>query len=153
MEALKRLKQRMGDKISIVTAGASFHPSAYRMEGVIRNLGLLGYRETGALYRSCHAGLIAMKTRHPSYLPLELMACGAAVVTNRNPATAWLLRDGENCVLAEISPSALAESLEEVLRNAELRSRLAEAGAACATRYSDWASQAEKIYAFMAAQS
>jgi O-antigen biosynthesis protein len=153
MESLKRLKQRMGDKVSIVTAGAAFHPSAYRMEGVIRNLGLLGYRETGALYRSCHAGLVAMKTRHPSYLPLELMACGAAVVTNRNPATAWLLRDGENCVLAEISPSALAESLEEVLRSAELRSRLAEAGAACATRYSDWASQAEKIYAFMAAQS
>lgn len=153
MEALKRLKQRMGDKVSIVTAGAAFHPSAYRMEGVIRNLGLLGYRETGALYRSCHAGLIAMKTRHPSYLPLELMACGVAVVTNRNPATAWLLRDGENCVLAEISPSALAESLEEVLRNAELRSRLAEAGSACATKYSDWASQAEKIYAFMATQS
>src|ERR1035441_8673683 len=52
-----------------------------------------------------------MKTRHPSYLPLELMACGAAVVTNRNPYTGWLLRDGENCVLAETSPSALAESL------------------------------------------
>jgi glycosyltransferase involved in cell wall biosynthesis len=93
-----------------------------------------------------------MKTRHPSYLPLELMACGAAVVTNRNPYTGWLLRDGENCVLAETSPSALAESLEEVLRDAALRARLGEASAEVVGRYSDWAAQAEKIYQFMVAE-
>ena len=152
MEALKRLKQRMGEDISIVTAGAEWSPAAYGVEGVIRNLGMLGYRETGALYRACDAGVVAMKTRHPSYLPLELMACGAAVVTNRNPYTGWLLRDGENCILAETSPSALAESLEEVLRNTALRARLAEASGEVVGRYSDWAAQAEKIYQFMVAE-
>ena len=113
---------------------------------------MLGYRETGALYRACDAGVVAMKTRHPSYLPLELMACGAAVVTNRNPYTGWVLRDGENCILAETSPSALAESLEEVLRNTALRARLAEASGEVVGRYSDWAAQAEKIYQFMVAE-
>ena len=152
MEALKRLKQRLGEDVCIVTAGAEWSPAAYGVEGVIRNLGLLGYRETGALYRACDAGVVAMKTRHPSYLPMELMACGAAVVTNRNPYTGWLLRDGENCVLAETSPSALAESLEEVLRDTALRARLAEASAEVVGRYSDWAAQAEKIYQFMVAQ-
>jgi len=152
MEALKRLKQRLGEDVCIVTAGAEWSPAAYGVEGVIRNLGLLGYRETGALYRACDAGVVAMKTRHPSYLPMELMACGAAVVTNRNPYTGWLLRDGENCILAETSPSALAESLEEVLRDTALRARLAEASAEVVGRYSDWAAQAEKIYQFMVAQ-
>jgi glycosyltransferase involved in cell wall biosynthesis len=152
MEALKRLKQRLGEDVSIVTAGAEWSPAAYGVEGVVRNLGLLGYRETGALYRACDAGVVAMKTRHPSYLPLELMACGAAVVTNRNPYTGWLLRDGENCILAETSPSALAESLEEVLRDTALRARLAEASAEVVGRYSDWPAQAEKIYQFMVAE-
>jgi GT2 family glycosyltransferase/glycosyltransferase involved in cell wall biosynthesis/SAM-dependent methyltransferase len=152
MEALKRLKQRLGEDISIVTAGADWSPAAYGVEGVIRNLGMLGYRETGALYRACDAGVVAMKTRHPSYLPLELMACGAAVVTNRNPYTGWLLRDGENCILAETSPSALAESLEEVLRDTALRARLAATSAEVVGRYSDWSAQAEKIYQFMVAE-
>jgi cellulose synthase/poly-beta-1,6-N-acetylglucosamine synthase-like glycosyltransferase/glycosyltransferase involved in cell wall biosynthesis len=149
MEALKRVKQRFGEDISIVTAGAEWRPSDYGVEGVLQNLGLLGYRETGALYRACDAGVVAMKTRHPSYLPMELMACGAAVVTNRNPYTAWLLRDRENCILAESSPSALAESLEEVLRDTALRARLAEASAEVVGKYSGWSSQAEKIYRFM----
>ena len=152
MEALKRLKRRLGEEISIVTAGAEWRPAEYGAEGVIRNLGVLGYRETGALYRACDAGLVAMETRHPSYLPLELMACGATVVTNRNPDTSWLLRDRENCVLSEMSPSALAESLEETLRDTALRARLAEASADVVARYSDWAAQTEKIYQFMLAE-
>jgi glycosyltransferase involved in cell wall biosynthesis/GT2 family glycosyltransferase len=152
MEALRRLKQRLGDDVCIVAAGAEWRPSDYGVEGIIRNLGLLGYRETGALYRACDAGVVAMKTRHPSYLPMELMACGAAVVTNRNPYTAWLLRDRENCILAETSASAIAESLEEVLRDTALRARLADASSEVVGRYSDWAAEAEKIYRFMLAE-
>jgi glycosyltransferase involved in cell wall biosynthesis/cellulose synthase/poly-beta-1,6-N-acetylglucosamine synthase-like glycosyltransferase len=152
MEALKRLKQRFGEDVLIVSAGAEWQPSEYGVEGILKNLGLLGYRETGALYRACDAGVVAMKTRHPSYLPMELMACGAAVVTNRNPYTTWLLRDRENCILAESSPSALAESMEEVLRDTALRAQLADASAEVVGRYSDWAAEAEKIYRFMLAE-
>lgn len=37
-------------------------------------------------------------SRHPSYLPLELMACGAAVVAFDSQDFSWLLRSGENCL-------------------------------------------------------
>ena len=60
-----------------------------------------------------------MMTSHPSYLPMELMACGAVVVTNRNPRTAWLLRDGENALLAETTPSAVAARVVDALRGDE----------------------------------
>ena len=63
-------------------AGAEWDPGAYGLGGVVRHLGLLPYEDTGALYRACDAGLVAMATRHPSYLPFELMASGAVVVTN-----------------------------------------------------------------------
>jgi O-antigen biosynthesis protein len=152
MAALGIVKTRMRDDVTIVTAGADWRPEAYGLEGVIRNLGLLGYRETGALYRACDAGLVAMETRHPSYLPLEMMACGCAVVTNRNPSTGWLLRDRENCLVSEAGPSAMAEALEEVLRHQPLRAQLAEGGAETASRYSAWDAQAEKIFHFMVAE-
>jgi cellulose synthase/poly-beta-1,6-N-acetylglucosamine synthase-like glycosyltransferase/glycosyltransferase involved in cell wall biosynthesis len=146
-EALRRLKRRMGDSVRIVTAGADWSPRQYGLDGVVHNLGLLGYHSTGALYRTCTAGVALMMTRHPSYLPFELMACGALVVTNRNPANQWLLKDRENCLLAEPGPSALADALEEGLRDHDLRERLvANASRIIAEQYSDWDAQMEKIY-------
>jgi O-antigen biosynthesis protein len=150
MATLKMVKRRLGDDVLIIAAGADWNPGAYGLTGVIRNLGLLGYRSTGALYRACDAGVVAMMTRHPSYLPLEMMACGCAVVTNRNPSTAWLLKQGENCVLPEPSASSMAEAIEEVLKNSTLRTRLTAAAAELvAGKYSDWSTEAEKIFDFM----
>ena len=73
----------------------------FGLKGRVRNLGVLSsLDEVAALYRSCDIGLVFMHTKHPSYQPLEFMASGMATVSNINPATAWLLRDGENCLLA-----------------------------------------------------
>ena len=148
MAALRIVKQRFGKDILIVTAGAEWDPSAYGVDGVIHNLGLLGYRQTGALYRACDADGVDDE-RHPSYLPLELMACGAAVVTNRNHFTDWLLRDGENCILTETSPTAIAESIESVCRNPSLHRRIRAGGLQPRPKYDNWATQAEKIRQFM----
>ena len=105
--ALQLLKKKHGDSIDIVCAGAGWAPAEYGLEGVVRAIGMLPYAETGNLYRSCHAGFVMMMTKHPSYLPFELMACGAIVVTNFNPANTWLLKDGENCLLSAPSASCL----------------------------------------------
>ena len=82
---MRTLKHRYGSRIEILSAGANWDPAECGLDGVVSNLGLLPYDETAALYRAADAGLIAMATRHPSYLPLEWMACGAAVVANRIP--------------------------------------------------------------------
>jgi glycosyltransferase involved in cell wall biosynthesis len=91
-----------------------------------------------------------MFTRHPSYLPFEFMASGCLTVTNRNPATAWLLRDGENCLLSDVSPSCIATTLERGLLDAGLRARVTAAALEMIRRdHSDWDSQMERVAQFM----
>lgn len=148
--ALRVLKDRFGDELTILTAGAEWDRAAYGLEDVVQHLGLLSYRATGALYRMCDAGLVMMMTRHPSYLPLELMGCGALVVTNRNPDTAWLLRDGENCLLAAPTAVALADRAEAGLREAGLRRRItAQAKQQVDRSYRNWDAATERIYEYM----
>lgn len=109
--ALKRLKHRLGSSVEILCAGADFDPRRYGLDGVAEPLGWLPYERTGELYRTCHVGLSSMLTPHPSYLPFELMACGALVVALRNDANAWLLKDGVTCLTAEATASDLAAKL------------------------------------------
>lgn len=109
--ALKRLKHRLGSSVEILCAGAEFDPARYGLEGVVEPLGRLPYAQTGELYRTCHVGLASMLTPHPSYLPLELMACGALVVALHNGANEWLLQDGETCLCAEATAASLAAQL------------------------------------------
>jgi glycosyltransferase involved in cell wall biosynthesis len=127
--ALKKLKQQYGDEIDIVCAGAGWNPKEYGLQGVVRSIGMLPYEATGELYRSCHAGFVMMMTKHPSYLPFELMASGAIVVTNFNQANTWLLKDGENCLLSAPSATCLAATLAYALEHydelAPLRERAA----------------------------
>lgn len=148
--ALHILRKRMGEELLVVSAGADWDPREYGLEGIVENLGVLNYQSTGALYRMCDAGLVMMMTRHPSYLPLELMGCGTLVITNRNPDSGWLLKDGENCLLADLSPSCLADCIEEGLKNTSLRRKVtANAVDLVAANYSNWEVQIEKIYSYM----
>ena len=89
-----------------------------------------------------------MLTRHPSYLPFELMACGAVPVVNVNPDNAWLLRDGENAVVCEPTVSALCAGLEQLVDDAAFRDRLSAAGRQIAGRYR-WDSQVDDGLAFV----
>jgi len=117
--ALKKLKGKYGDKIDIICAGSGWSPQEYGLQNTVRSIGMLPYEATGDVYRSCHAGFVMMMTKHPSYLPFELMACGALVVTNFNPANTWLLKDNENCLLSAPSASCLADRLSYALENYE----------------------------------
>jgi len=148
--ALRRLKSRLGEKVRILNAGAPWNPRDFGLNGIVENLGLLQFEETAALYRTCDVGLVMMFTRHPSYLPFELMASGCLVVSNYNPATTWVLQDGVNCLLSDPSASCLADAMERALTDIELRARItAEALAMIQERYSNWEEQIEKIYSFM----
>lgn len=148
--ALKRLKKRMGANLQILCAGAPWNPAEYELNKVVKNLGLLSIQQTADLYRQCDAGLVMMFTRHPSYLPFELMASGALVVSNYNPATTWFLKDRENCLLSEGSATCLADTLEEALTNTKNRQQITlNALENIRTSYTDWEASFEKIYHFM----
>lgn len=148
--ALTRLKQRFGDGLDIVCAGTGWNPSEFGLDGVVRSVGMLPYAATGDLYRSCHVGFVMMMTKHPSYLPFELMACGATVVTNYNDANTWLLKDGVNCLLSPPTASCLAATLAHALEQHETLAPLrARAIDSLAATVSDWDTSLESIAQFM----
>jgi len=115
--ALRKIKNKYGDSIEIICAGAGWDPMLYGLGDVVKSIGVLPYEDTGDLYRKCHIGFVMMMTKHPSYLPLELMACGSLVVTNYNPSNTWFLKDKENCLLAQPTASCLADVLSNAIEN------------------------------------
>lgn len=146
--ALNELKDRLGDGIRIVAAG-SWAETGDRLPSMI-HLGLIDYVDTGELYRHCDMGLVLTVSEHPSYLPLELMACGAPVVAFDNPAGGWLLRDGVNCLLAPRTVDGLVDRLEAMAVDPELRRRLADQALRdIAARHSDWDAALSGVYAYM----
>jgi O-antigen biosynthesis protein len=149
LAALTKLKQAYGDRVDIVCAGENWSPAQFGLRGTIRNLGVLSsLAEVAALYRSCDVGLVFMHTKHPSYQPLEFMASGMATVSNVNPATAWLLRDGENCLLTPPLPTMIADCLGRLVDDPQLRARIAHAGRQEVQRYR-WEDQIEGVWRAM----
>jgi len=147
---IRRLKQRMKKSVRVVSAGSWVPSGDSESAYLVDNLGLLDYRETAKLYQTCDVGLTFSMSKHPSYLPLELMASGALVVTNVNPYGSWLLKDGENCLLAEPTAESLCAALEKALTDDELRASLtANAVADIQQNRSDWTSKIEGAYRFM----
>jgi glycosyltransferase involved in cell wall biosynthesis len=149
LPALNELKDRLGDRIRIMAAG-SWAETGTSLPSMT-HLGLLDYAETGDLYRHCDMGLVLTVSEHPSYLPLELMACGAPVVAFDNPAGGWLLRDGVNCLLAPRTIDGLVDKLEAMAVDPTLRSRLAQQALVdIAERHSDWDASLGDLYDFLA---
>nr|WP_223755278.1 glycosyltransferase [Myxococcus sp. RHSTA-1-4] len=144
LAALARLKRELGPAVEIVTAGAEWHPESYGVRGLVTNLGVLPAERTAALYRECDVGLCFMFTKHPSYLPLEMMASGMTVVTNDNPANHWLLHDGENCLLTAPTPGSVLAQLRRAVGDASLRQRLG-ASAAERVRRTTWEEQVDRM--------
>lgn len=148
--ALRKVKERLGSQVQIVTAGHAWDPAEYGLDGVIEPLGLLTYQGTAELYRSCDIGLVMMFTRHPSYLPFEFMASGCMVVTNVNHSTTWLLKDGENCLLALPTASNIAETIIRGLEDVPLRQEITQAAQTMIQReYANWGEKPHQIYEYM----
>ena len=104
--------------------------------------GILPVSELGALYRSCDVALVLSHT-NLSMLPLELMACGCAVVSNEGPNVEWLLTD-QTVQLAKPDPKSLSEAIIELLQKDQLRLRKVEVGLAFA-QSTDWTKEIRTI--------
>ncbi len=148
LSALRRFKSRNGRRVEVLVAGSHFPASIKASSPGIEFVGLLPYRETGDLYRSCNAGLALMLTKHPSYLPFELMSCGAVPVVNQNAANTWLIRHDENALMVEPTPTLVCAALEKLMESVELRERLSRAGAELVRSFT-WDSQIDRVLSFM----
>jgi glycosyltransferase involved in cell wall biosynthesis len=148
--SLKELKNRLGDRIRIIAAGSWARPDDPELDAMVKHIGLVDYHATGPLYRSCDIGLAPTVSKHPSYLPLELMACGVPVVAFDSPDFAWLLRDGENCLLTKRTVDGVTDALERLVIDTGLRERLAKQGIAdVEARHNSWDAALAGIYEFL----
>jgi O-antigen biosynthesis protein len=145
---IQDLIRRYGDKIEIITAGADWNEADYGLKGLITNNGLLhSLDEVGGLYKTCDIGFVFMLSKHPSYQPFEFMACGMATVTNRNEDNLWFFKDGENCLLAEPSATAMAEKIGTLVEDEPLRRKIAKNGEKSVSF--NWQPELQKIWEYI----
>ncbi len=144
--ALSEVKRRHGDRVRIVAAGARYLPA----NAEFIDLGLLDYRATGALYRETEIGVTMQISRHPSYLPLELMASGVAMVAPDSRWFEWLFEDGENSLLAMRTVDDLVERIETLVLDEQLRRRISQAAIETIdARHGDWDRALEAVYDYL----
>jgi glycosyltransferase involved in cell wall biosynthesis len=103
--------------------------------------------ETGELYRTCDVGL-TLSGSNLSYLPLELMASGVPVLTNRGPQVNWFCKHLENSYCAYPFASDFLRGFDALYQSKSLRERLVQDGFA-SVETTTWELEAEKIYTFI----
>ncbi|HKI37099.1 MAG TPA: glycosyltransferase [Gemmataceae bacterium] len=126
-----------------------------RLEAVIDELGrgdrvtLLGYRsDTPLWYQAMDVFALSSHREGLPNVVLEAMALETPVVATRVAGVPRLVRDGENGLLVEAGDEAgLSEALGLLLRDAELRARLARAGRRTVETGYSFAARMEKMAA------
>ncbi|WP_018604634.1 glycosyltransferase [Uliginosibacterium gangwonense] len=123
---------RLMPEMRVVLAG--WDVKDYDIPFPCEHLGLVEINQLPQLYGRCDAALV-LSCSNLSLLPLELMACGVPVISNRAPYTQWLLNE-ENSMLAEPNIESLAQAVLQVINSPILADRLRAAGLAFASQTS-----------------
>jgi O-antigen biosynthesis protein len=139
MLVLDDVVKRLPD-VKVIFAGWDL--SEYKIPFEHLNCGIVGLNELPDLYSQCDVALVLSFT-NLSLLPLELMACGTPVVSNRGDCTEWLLND-DNSRLSTPTVEALADAICAVLNDPNEAVRLRQSGLATAAN-TDWAVETSKV--------
>ncbi len=135
--ALKKLKQKLGEDVNIISAGADWEPSEYGLSGVITNLGKIPMNKLPDFYSSLDAALFLMFSKHPGVVPSELMVSGCPVVVNKSSDETWkeLYKNGLTAVVCLPTVTSLCEGLLQVLTTQKLRNKIIPAAREEAVNY------------------
>jgi glycosyltransferase involved in cell wall biosynthesis len=131
---------RKHSDLEVIFAGGDL--DEYEIPFVHRCVGIMDFEGLALLYSECDVALVLSMT-NLSLLPLELMACGVPLVSNRAPCTEWLLTD-DIAQLAEPTITGLCDAVCEVLENARRRDQLRAAGLVAAANTS-WDREGDKM--------
>lgn len=109
------LKQLLALRPDLQILMAGWDVSGYRLPKGMENLGIVPLKDLRELYQQCDAALVLSFT-NLSLVPLELMACGCPVVSNRGENVEWLLNN-EIAVLAEPTVHGIVTALLKVIED------------------------------------
>ena len=111
--------------------------TSLHLESHVRFFGNLDRRTTLLdCYRSADAFIFASPTETQGLVLIEAMALGVPIVSTAVMGTATVLRDAESAVVSAPDVEAFAAHVAQVLRQPELRARLAQSGPRDAERWS-----------------
>jgi O-antigen biosynthesis protein len=121
--ALAELHRRRSD-VRLVLFGEG-HP--IRTSFPYQHAGILSDAELARLYSEATVGVSLSLTNY-SRVSQEMMSCGLPCVELDNPSVRAAFGGGEALTLSEFDPLALAEAIEELLDDPELRLHRSKAG-------------------------
>jgi glycosyltransferase involved in cell wall biosynthesis len=104
--------------------------------------GVLEAERLAELYRSCDIGICFSSTNY-SLVPIEMMACGLPVIELDGESTRAVFPP-DVIHMCKPGPVAIADAIEDLLRNEEKRKRLAAAAAAWIKPFS-WENSAREV--------
>lgn len=136
---LDELTRRM-PHVKVIFAGWDI--SGYQIPFEHLNAGVLTLDELPDLYNQCDAALV-LSFSNLSLLPLELMACGTPVVSNKGPWVEWLLNNN-NSILCDPTVEALVDGLVKVLVDTDLHAQIRVEGLKTVSSTS-WEREAQKM--------
>ena len=134
---LEAVSRRLPDTEFIL---AGWDVSDYLIPFPHLSAGVVSPEELADVFSQCDAALILSLT-NLSLMPLELMASGCAVVSNRGECVEWLLND-DISLLTEPTLEALADALCHMLEDDSARQALCQRALAFA-RAQHWEASAE----------
>ena len=98
------------------------------------------------MYSQCDMCLVLSMT-NLSLLPMEIMASGSVVVSNRGDNNSWMLND-ENAILVETDPLRMAETMAYYLEHKEELERRRKIGLEYVKQFT-WEEEIKKVYGFV----
>jgi len=104
--------------------------------------GCVPLKDLPNLYNQCDVALVLSFT-NLSLLPLELMACGCPVVSNKGENVEWLLNN-ENSLLVDLDVNSIANAIIEILTNTLLRISFQEKSLTF-SQSTQWTNEAVKL--------
>lgn len=111
------MKQLLSIKPDLEILLAGWDVSGYRLPQGMTNLGIVPLDDLRDLYQQCDVALVLSFT-NLSLVPLELMACGCPVVSNKGENVEWILNE-EIATLAEPTVPGIVAALLSVLDDSE----------------------------------
>jgi glycosyltransferase involved in cell wall biosynthesis len=146
MAGLREIKKRHPE-IEIVTAGSAFKFNDYGLG--INQFGKIPYDKLQDFYYGCDVGIYILLSRHTGVIPFELMASGCAVLVNRNCYKQSYLQHMCNCIMFDLSPSAMADAFDMLYSSEDTCREIKTSGLEFMRKMPSLEEELDRMYMFM----